>query len=186
MRSELRDPANRNIARPNLPAVEKRALEVLINLQKTKQIVIKPCDKGAGIIILDYEEYVRACKSHLESKQTQPDGSLRSYYRTADNLEIDVAKDNIVKVLEEGLDNNIISQDEFDAMDPRDKDPAKFYAMFKVHKKHQEGKAPPERPIISCCNSITENIGEYCAHKLRSIMIHIFKTPQIFLDILTL
>ena len=54
-------------------------------------------------------------------------------------------------------------------MDPREKAPGKFYAMFKVHKKHQEGKAPPERPIISCCNSITENIGEFCASKLRTI-----------------
>ena len=33
----------------------------------------------------------------------------------------------------------------------------------------QEGKAPPERPIVSCCNSLTENIGEFCASKLRSI-----------------
>ena len=50
-------------------------------------------------------------KSHLESKQIQSDGSFCSYYRRADSLEMEVAKDNIVKVLEEGLDNNIISQD---------------------------------------------------------------------------
>ena len=65
VRSELRDPANRNVVRPNLPAAEKKALEELIRLQKTKQIVIKPCDKGAGIIILDYEQYIRACNKYL-------------------------------------------------------------------------------------------------------------------------
>ena len=69
VRSELRDPQNRNQARPNLPPDEQEALNILINLQKSKQIVIKPCDKGAGIIILDFEEYVRACQNHLQSKQ---------------------------------------------------------------------------------------------------------------------
>ena len=80
-----------------------------------------------------------------------------------------MAKEKILTVLEEGLDNQLLTKDEFEAMDPREKNPGKFYATFKVHKSHQEGKAPLERPIVSCCNSLTENIGEFCASKLRSI-----------------
>ena len=34
---------------------------------KEKVITIKPCDKGAGIIIFNFEEYLRSCNSHLAS-----------------------------------------------------------------------------------------------------------------------
>ena len=34
----------------------------------------------------------------------------------------------------------------------------KFYELFKVHKDHSQPDLPPERPIVSGCGSITENI----------------------------
>ena len=66
------DSANRNKVNSNLPAEEMRALKQLIELQKEKNITIKPCDKGAGIIILDFHEYIRACNTHLSPTQRQP------------------------------------------------------------------------------------------------------------------
>ena len=52
-------------------------------------------------------------------------------------------------------------------MNPSDKGPGKFYELFKVHKSHIEGEAPPERPIISACGSITENIGKFVQVNLK-------------------
>ena len=54
-------------------------------------------------------------------------------------------------------------------MDPSEKFPAKFYETFKVHKKHNEGETPPERPIISASGSMTENIGLFVENFLREI-----------------
>ena len=65
VKSDISDPRNRNSAECNLPPKELKALKDLINLQKERQIVIKACDKGAGIIILDFDEYLRACYKHL-------------------------------------------------------------------------------------------------------------------------
>ena len=53
VRSEISDPRNRNKEESNLSPHEQAALKELIRLQKDKKIVIKQCDKGAGIIILD-------------------------------------------------------------------------------------------------------------------------------------
>ena len=39
-----------NDARPNIPQEEAEALTQLVNLQKSCQIMLKPCDKGAGNI----------------------------------------------------------------------------------------------------------------------------------------
>ena len=60
-------------------------------------------------------------------------------------------------VLKDGRDQDIITEDDFKAMDPTDKGPARFYQTFKVHKPHPEGSLPPERPIVSGSGSICVN-----------------------------
>ena len=56
-------------------------------------------------------------------------------------------------------------------MNPIHKDAARFYLKFKVHKPHEKGKAPPPRPIVSCNNSITENIRVYVEHYIKELSI---------------
>ena len=68
IKSELSDPRNRNKEDCNLPINEIHALKQLITLQKERKIVIKACDKGAGIMILDVKDYIKACYNHLLSK----------------------------------------------------------------------------------------------------------------------
>ena len=46
-------------------------------------------------------------------------------------------------------------------MKPREKEAAKFYCNFKVHKEHEHMKAPPVRPIISGSGSALENVGKF-------------------------
>jgi hypothetical protein len=55
---------------------------------------------------------------------------------------------------------------------------ARFYATFKVHKNHETGKAPPERPIISGNGSITENISAYVDHHIKSLAVKHFSFLQ--------
>ena len=43
--------------------------KLLVKLQKEIIITIRPCDKGAGIVVLDLNIYMRACYDHLISKQ---------------------------------------------------------------------------------------------------------------------
>jgi hypothetical protein len=46
-------------------------------------------------------------------------------------------------------------------MVPTEKNPGKFYLIFKVHKKHSPPNLPPGRLIVSGCNSITEKISQF-------------------------
>ena len=89
--SEIQDPRNRNSVDCNIPDDEIEALKELVRLQKERKIVIKECDKGAGIIILTYEEYMKACYNHLTSEQ-QPG---HSYYSPVSALEVEATKDKI-------------------------------------------------------------------------------------------
>ena len=169
VKSEIMDPENRNKARPNLPPDEIKALSELIELQRNRVITIKPCDKGAGIIILDFEEYLQSCNQHLNAKQPQVDGTFLPYYQKVTDETLNIAKEKIVNLIQEGFDNEYISNDEFNAMDPSDKGPGKFYELFKVHKPHETGKAPPERPIISGSGSVTENISLFVEHHIKHL-----------------
>ena len=77
---EWMDHRNRNNVACNLPQDEIQALKELIKLQRDKIIVIKPCDKGAGIMILDYVVYMRACYEHLMSEKILDEGGSKKYY----------------------------------------------------------------------------------------------------------
>ena len=68
VKSEFMDPQNRNRVKSNIPEDKNNALKELIKLQKDQVIMIKQCDKGAGIMILDFKEYIRACLKHLDDK----------------------------------------------------------------------------------------------------------------------
>ena len=135
IKSEIMDPLNRNKVEPNLPPGEIEALKELVNLIKARKIVIKACDKGAGIMILDFEEYLRACYEHLNSTQEDENGEEHPYYLKVDAFEIVRTKRVIRNVLEEGLKNKTITKEEFNAMLGEDKEAANFYCNFKVHKK---------------------------------------------------
>ena len=85
IKSEILDFRNRNDVQCNLPKREIDAMNELVRLQKEKIIVIKECDKGAGIIILNYKDYVKACYEHLLSEKFE-NGQNRRYYSEVEDL----------------------------------------------------------------------------------------------------
>ena len=92
-KSDLLDPQNRTKVNCNLPLGEIRALKDLIQLQKERKITIKQCDKGAGIMILNFDEYLQTCYLHLMSKQIQQDGTEKPYYMKVNENTFEKAKD---------------------------------------------------------------------------------------------
>ena len=78
-------------------------------------------------------------------------------------------KNKILDTLEEALEDKIITKEEFDAMQPEDKNAYRFYCNFKVHKQKEHKEVPPVRPIISGSGSITENISLFVEHHIKDI-----------------
>ena len=169
IKSELTDPKNRNKVPYNLPKEEKLALKQLTGLQKEKKIVIKPADKGAGIVIVNFDDYIETCVNHLSSSQTSSQGEEAQFYQKVDNKDIDNAKLHITKVIQEGFNNEILNKNEYKEMLPENRGVGRFYCTFKVHKDKGDGCLPPERPIVSCNNSFTENIGLFVDHHIKDL-----------------
>ena len=148
-----------NKVRSNISTEENEALKLLIILQKERKIIIKPCDKGAGIVVCNFDDYLRSSTEHLsghvEGKPTE------KCYREITEKDFQAAKNEIDNKLKAGLASSEISKEELEAMTTADKGPGKFYQIFKVHKKHTPPNLPPGRPIISGCGSITENLSKF-------------------------
>jgi hypothetical protein len=62
------------------------------------------------------------------------------------------------------------SRDDFNKMLTTEKDPRKFYQIFKVHKAHNPPDLPSGRPIISGCNSLRENISLFIEHHSKDLV----------------
>ena len=122
-KSELMDPRNRNSVPCNLPNDELQALRQLQKLQRERKITVKACDKGAGIIILNFEDYLKACYEHLTSNQKVD----KPYYTKASDLDLEISKKKINDILKEALDSNIIDQTEFNAMKAENKKAGRFF-----------------------------------------------------------
>ena len=121
------------------------------------------------MIILDYHMYMRACYKHLMSEKNMDDGVSKQYYSRVDEMELERTKSKIRHLVQEGIENDILSKEESDAMVADEKDAAKFYCTFKVHKKHEPMNAPPPRPIVSGSGSVTENIAAFVDHHVKNV-----------------
>ena len=167
--NEILDPRNRNCAECNLTPGQINALKELIKLQRERQITIKACDKGSGIIILNFNEYMRACYEHLFSTLESKGQVPKYYYKEVSQTYFSHAKKEITTVLEEALAMEWITNGEFQVMNPEEMEPARFYCNFKVHKEHKHGETPPVRPIISGSGSTTENLGIFVEHHINKL-----------------
>ena len=167
VKSEIIDPKNRNKVKSNLTVEEHQALKDLVRLQKEKTIVIKQCDKGAGIIIMDHKDYVKAAEEHLKETIVNAEGNEKPLYTKVNDNLFNEAKNKLQALLMSGFDNDIISKQELEAMCPESKTMSKFYCNFKVHKQYEH--IPPVRPIISGSGSLLENPSKFVDYHIKEL-----------------
>ena len=144
-------------------------MKELIRLQKERIITIKKCDKGAGVVIMNFDDYVRACYNHPNSEETHEDGSSHPFYIKVDEIIIETAKTEIRMLIEEGFNNQILSQDEYEAINADNKSPARFYGNPKWHKFQENMEIIPIRPLVSGSDSLTENAGIYVEYYIKDL-----------------
>ena len=167
VRSEIVDPKNRLKVDCNLPEEELRAMQEFKKLQRERKIIIKQCDKGAGILIIDFKDYMAACEEHLNEEIVGKNGKKKPYYKKVSETQFEEAKIKLLKLLQSGFDNEIITKQEYSAMCPQSKSTSRFYCNFKIHKDYEH--IPPVRAIISGSGSILENPSKFVDHYLKDI-----------------
>ena len=91
---------------------------------------------------------MRSCDEHLKSEQPQIDGSSKPYYKSVSEDSLNSANQEIMHLIEEGLDNEYIDKDEFEAMDPTEQDLVNFTNYLKFIKNTRWAR-PLQKGLLS-------------------------------------
>ena len=138
----------------NLSLSERKALR---ELKCNSDLVINKADKGSTIVVQDRSEYIRCALEHLNDPYTYRvlDGNPTSNICTGINhLLLDFYKKGL-------LNKNMVAF----CSPPKKVRPARLYFLKKIH------KTPMGiRPIVSSCESVTENISQFLDYWLQPIM----------------
>uniref|UniRef100_A0A8C5P9J1 Reverse transcriptase domain-containing protein n=1 Tax=Leptobrachium leishanense TaxID=445787 RepID=A0A8C5P9J1_9ANUR len=139
----------------NLTKEEKKAIK---DLDKDETIIIKPADKGGGIVIWSKEAYNEESLRILGDERT---------YAKLKNNPITEIRDNLHTLLQDGRDKEILTEREFRYLMIEHIKTPHFYILPKIHK---NATKPPGRPIIAGINSITSRLPEYIDVLLQPIV----------------
>uniref|UniRef100_A0A8C5M9U5 Reverse transcriptase domain-containing protein n=1 Tax=Leptobrachium leishanense TaxID=445787 RepID=A0A8C5M9U5_9ANUR len=139
----------------NLSRKEREALDELKN---DNTIVIKPADKGGGIVIQTTERYEKESLRILNDPST---------YQKLNKDPIEEIKNRFYKYLDEGHEAGIINDKEYHYLKVIHPVRPTFYHLPKIHK---DANNPPGRPIISGIDSISSRISEYIDKLLQPIV----------------
>ena len=75
-------------------------------------------------MILNFTDYMKSCYTHLLSslpKETNEEEAIL-YYKPVKEFSLEGAKTKIIEVLKDALDKEVITEDEYSAMNPEEKD----------------------------------------------------------------
>ena len=163
----LQTNSNRTSVSPdNLPEESREALQ---DMEKWKDVVIRPADKGSKFFVLDREDYVQRTLVHLNDKNT----FMEIHDKTAAIEEAKLAITNWCEKYadEEGMTNAISS-----AIIPNEKcKPGNNYLLLKAHKPEQNY---PGRLISTGCASYTKALSALTAIELSKVEL-----PYVIKDI---
>ena len=151
-------PGFHKVHKSNLSTAEQTALT---QLSKNRMIVIKPADKGGGLVIMNTCDYIH--EAHRQLNDTK-------FYRKLScnpTSDIETEVSNIVRKM--WLDNEI-GLDCKKYLLPENTKPGRFYMLPKIHKNKLP---PPGRPIVSASGSPTEKISEFLDHFLQPLLVTI-------------
>lgn len=140
---------------PAPPPVRNRFLPSLQKLAKNKSIIIKKADKGSSIVLQDRNAYRQEILGQL--------GDVTTYKPLPSDPLPDLLRE-LKSILDHGLNDGIISKNQYDFLLPEFPVTPVLYTLPKVHKSLSN---PPGRPIVSGTNSIFQSSAVFLDCLLR-------------------
>ena len=153
-----------NKVHKNLSQEQEKAIVILKQEQKNRNICIKPNDKNGGCSVMNTSDYIKQCEAMLYATYKDAAGEEQTYYRT--NVPKEVLThhwSNIKDAVEEGRRAGYVSDGDAALMVTNEPKPGRFYGLVKNHIDKESWPAgsniPPLRPVVSGSGSNTENIS---------------------------
>ncbi|XP_054290772.1 uncharacterized protein LOC129005789 [Macrosteles quadrilineatus] len=139
----------------NLTRPERTALR---SLQKNKDIMILPADKGSTTVVMNTDDYKQEAYRQLSDRTT---------YKPTDEDPTNKFNEELNQWLKQEAPRQNISTSTLDLLINKEPKTPQFYILPKIHKNILP---PPGRPIVASCNSITERISAYLDSHLQPVV----------------
>lgn len=134
---------NTNKKRPN------NIWKTIKNIGKKHEVVIRPADKGGGLVILNKKDYLDEMNNLL---------SIENTYKTLKANPKKKYERKLKTYVDKGRNKGILNSKEAEYLISNSTRTPVIYHTPKIHKRLEK---PPGRPIISGINSIFSRLGEY-------------------------
>ena len=132
-------------------------------LADDKSIIIKPADKGSGVVVWGREDYIAESRNHLEDADVYKDCSFD------DNLLINLTEQSN-RFFKDLNVRKFINHKELKYLLYDFKKSANLGKLYFLPKIHKRLENVPGRPVISNCGTHTEKVSEFLDHHLKSVM----------------
>ena len=149
----------------NYSNLRKEERDALHNLSHDDSIIIKPADKGTGIVIWDRSDYLLECQRQLSEQQV---------YEKIEQNPLEKVKNRIKTTLKQMVRKKEIETKVMEYLIVKRPQLGRFYLLPKIHKRKT---SVPGRPVISNNQTATENISSFLDFHLKNIVPTI---PHIF------
>ena len=133
----------KKIRKPNLTWEQTSSLR---ELSQNPEIVIKKADKGSAVVVMNTTHYLREGYRQLSDSK---------FYTKLGHDCTDQVATNVTKTLTKMREKGLISDKNFEHLNPANCTEARFYMLPKIHK-----KSVPSRPICSSVNHPTSRISK--------------------------
>ena len=142
--------------------ISKSEFASLRSLARDDSIVLKKADKSGTIVIMNECDYIAEVERQLHNS---------TYYEKLDSDPSTEVKSKITDCIEDLSEETPYILDLFDVFPSEIRTP-QFYILPKTHKERDDNLpiGYPGRPIVSACNSSTDNISKYIDYVLKPLM----------------
>ena len=128
----------------NLPDKERRALQ---SLRDNSNLIIKPADKGDAVVIMNRQDYINEGLRQLSDTKFYKRLNRDPTRKTSAEIQTFLSRMKTLKLLPD---------EHITFLTPKNCRTPVFYMLPKIHKENNPG-----RPIVSACDSPTENLSAY-------------------------
>ena len=142
--------------------ISKSEFASLRSLARDDSIVLKKADKSGTVVIMNKCDYIAEVERQLHNS---------TYYEKLDSDPSTEVKSKIIDCIEDLSEETPFISDLFDVFPSEIRTP-QFYILPKTHKERDDNLpiGSPGRPIVSACNSSTDNISKYIDYVLKPLM----------------
>jgi len=143
----------KKVGKMNVTVEEQKAFQSLLH---NKDIVIRPADKGSGIVVLDKTDYI----SSLQNEMTESDS-----YEESENDLTQKSMKEVRKLVNSMSKNGTVTKDMKQYLLPRYPRAGSLKGNPKLHKKNA-----PMRTIVNGMNTPTERLAELAEYELNEFV----------------